>query len=1015
MGCTSSSPLDPASVAGGGGVDSLDAPPPLVAGAPASATATSTRTTRSNAGPSPSERSERLEERHTKDKEQKHTLAHKASSTGASQLHYKHTPGPAGRTIQDGGAPSYPLLPAAALPNKLFEGAQRTHAQWSVDEALGEKTSGNTSVKGDRGSLNNNGGGDGGILSAYTSQSGVNPPIMSPLRMQHVLVSQASDVALSSRMPFFSHNGATEYGANTARTSGSFSSNALSVALQSQQQQQQHQQQQQSQQQSHHVPLMLSQSQPSGHPTPSSARPREVHAMALQLALDAKPHRRSNSATRLPSVCPSPTNAQQGHEMSTISVAVAPAGTGTGQLFGTESVAVSKCDETVSPSSSVSGRARTRSSLPLSRTPVGGPLMRNRPLATNNGESYSRSSSPRPRGVAGRATYVPLRVSASMAAATANNTTAGSAVTAAGPEAQISLPLSSSLGARGQSEPPLQSVASSPSQLFPSFSLAMASGSSEHQPQQPNPMSATYPGAASSSNSAAVIHSNSSSAGSKQRALPSLSIVTSNSGETATVHSPVFQSGELTPSTLAVQAYAATYGSRSSIAAFKRAYLARENAKVQARAALATLHRDTASSDAAATVPSASATCSVGSQVADSSSTFPVATFQLIASEPPNETATTGVVSQDAPSAAAASSALNNSCPAVIVADTTAAAPLSVSFREPVSSRRQANPATDFLDPGSARKLGHSRSKSAASYAAHLQALAAQQAEAAAAAAANSTAAPTSVPSDATNAGVEIAVHPEEPLSGRAAQIQQLRSSLSKQQAAALSGAAQWSRTPAGRTPAGSSTPLVMSGSELDPPPSAPFAVLDPDIDERMTPLNILDESNQVFHEMYKQWFRDEIAAERREAKRRAMAAATEGVMYSPSRSLFSDAPARQHLHLNIAAVHASAGMSDDECRTPGSAQQRCYTPGGGHTLLAMLTASNSRAGSGANTPAATAVGHSFWHNNSSSPATPVRGGTSLARPAALYSPEAGKSQRVPIMLPNAQHAQAQAAAAMAQ
>jgi hypothetical protein len=502
----------------------------------------------------------------------------------------------------------------------------------------------------------------------------------------------------------------------------------------------------------------------------------------------------------------------------------------------------------------------------------------------------------------------------------------------------------------------------------------------------------------------------------------------------------------LTPSTQAAQAYANTYGTRSSIAAFKRAYQARMSAKANARAALATLYSPDGGGSA---------------QVGDASAAPVEPSFQQQQQQQHQQLTTVASPTGVALDVASAERIMVHSEPAEATPADVAVTAAAVAADDkacdlisgllgrppppPPPTTTTALGVSDFLDPASARAHRHNRAKSAGAYAAHIQAIAAQQQQATAAA--NAVAA-TAVPSSSARSE-----------QARSAQIQQLLSTLEQQQQQQQQQQSQHgrssslhhhphhhphlSRTPAEGTPRQDHMQQQQQHphqpSYMDPPASAPpGAVLDPDIDERMTPLNILDETNQVFHEMYKQWFRDEIAAERREAKRRAQLAASDGVTaYSPSRSLFSEVVPRgggpgpgpgppgpgllpQSLHINVAAAMAvnynhHGGVVDEECRTPlSAAQQRCYTPGGGHTLLALMTASNSRAGSGANTPAWGAQGGGIWGNNqqhSSQPTTPVRGahGGGGAR---LHSPDHHqqqqqqvKTQRVPITLPSAQSA----------
>ena len=263
-----------------------------------------------------------------------------------------------------------------------------------------------------------------------------------------------------------------------------------------------------------------------------------------------------------------------------------------------------------------------------------------------------------------------------------------------------------------------------------------------------------------------------------------------------------------------------------------------------------------------------------------------------------------------------------------------------------------------FLDPDSARNKGHARSRSRG-----YNPSAALQAHAAAAAGYSATNSTTATPASSAAAAPASSDSARQPGIDRAIsvnsvvrqeQIQLLRSTLNAQQQEQQREKA--ARTPAAHTPGALSPPHSHSrnpstGGALYLAPSDPAA--GSDVSMLMTPENILNESNPAFHEHYKQWFREEIAAERAEAKRRIKQAAENGGRhYSPSRSLFT--PERDVLFVTDDTDLYSLG-----CRTPGTPQadrflggaRQCFTPGG--TLLNLLVESNSRSATpaGGNTP----------------------------------------------------------------
>lgn len=259
-----------------------------------------------------------------------------------------------------------------------------------------------------------------------------------------------------------------------------------------------------------------------------------------------------------------------------------------------------------------------------------------------------------------------------------------------------------------------------------------------------------------------------------------------------------------------------------------------------------------------------------------------------------------------------------------------------------------------FLDPDSARNKSHGRSRSRG-----YNPSAALQAHAAAAAASSAATSTTATPASSASTAPAAADSSRRPTIDRAIsvnsvarqeQIQLLRSSLNAQEQQREKAP----RTPAAHTPGVLSPPHSHSRNHsmggtlfMGAPVSDPSA--DPSM--LMTPENILNETNPAFHEHYKQWFREEIAAERAEAKRRIKEAADNGGRhYSPSRSLFT--PERDLMFVtDDTDLHALG------CRTPGTpladrmGGRQCFTPGG--TLLNLLVESNSRSATpaGGNTP----------------------------------------------------------------
>lgn len=430
-----------------------------------------------------------------------------------------------------------------------------------------------------------------------------------------------------------------------------------------------------------------------------------------------------------------------------------------------------------------------------------------------------------------------------------------------------------------------------------------------------------------------------------------------------------------------VSSLAATYGSRSSIAAFKRAYAAKDSHKqatnthtANSATVAAVSVSETKDKDGCLLVSTSAA---VNGASAAASRTSP--TVDPLMRTPPFERVTSlgsvnvAVDSKRSSVIVTAAEEMHGHVnkETVTVVDGTAA---SIAAPPPsaVAAAVGAVNGPSFLDPGSARgKNAHARSKSRGAYANMLSQLAAASAAAAATGAADAQAAHATPPA-AAHSGHHQPTHPshqstvEHSNSGvsnevRREQIQQLRSSLAAQQQQMQQSGAhaqmRGAQTPAGhRTPGGSGSVLMSPdrhhrdlGSSALVGGGVSF-----NAESLMTPINILSEDEPIFHEMYKQWFREEIAAERREAKRRAKEAG-DGQNYSPSRSLFT--PEWRTPLATASAdgeIEAMTFAQHFECRTPHSAgPHACYTPGGGQTLLNLLVESNSRNVSGYNTPTA--------------------------------------------------------------